>query len=87
MAWMVHGIKELVFVGEIPNDEIDQSESENEDSALENTVNDADDVDEYWLREVEPVLERGWLDELCVISWGLRTVLGYRIQCDRSHLQ
>lgn len=58
---MVHGVEELVFVDEAAEEEVEQAEEEDEPAAGEDGVDDADDVDEDRLREVEAVGEHGRL--------------------------
>jgi len=64
---MVHGVEKLVLVCKVSDNEINQAKGENEDSELENTIDNADYVYEDWLREVEAVLEHGRFYELRII--------------------
>ena len=58
---MVHGVEELVFVDEAAEEEVEQAEEEDEPAAGQDGVDDADDVDEDRLGEVEAVGEDGRL--------------------------
>ena len=68
MLAVVHGVEELVLVDEGADEEVEQAEEEDEPGAREDGVDDADDVDEDRLREVEAVAEDGRGAQLGVVA-------------------
>ena len=67
MPGVIHRVQELVLVGEVANDEVDEAENEDEDSGPEYAIDDTYDVDQDWLREKEAILEYGGLLEFFVV--------------------
>lgn len=67
MARVVHRVQELILVGEVAQDEVDQAEGQNQDSVLEYAINNTYYVNQDWLRKEEAILEYGWLLEFVVV--------------------
>jgi hypothetical protein len=67
MLAMLHGIKQLVLVYKLADDEVCQACEKDLPGVPQNTVHHAYDKNEDCLRQEEPVAEDRGLDQLCVI--------------------
>lgn len=64
---VVHGVKQLVFVHEVAEDEVDQAWEDDLPGGAESAVDDADEEYENVLGEIKAVAEDGWLNCFGVI--------------------
>lgn len=64
---MLHRVKQLVLVNELPNDEVGEACKQNLPGVSENTVDHTDDEDEYSLGQEEPIAENWRLNQFSVV--------------------
>lgn len=64
---MLHRVKQLVLVNELPNDEVGETCKQNLPGVSENTVDHTDDEDEYSLGQEEPIAENWRLNQFSVV--------------------